>query len=192
MRSGQLNRKTKETDIGVFLNLDGSGRCDISTGIGFFDHMLTAFAVHGGFDLELRCHGDLDVDGHHTVEDCGIALGQTFAQVLSDKSNLTRYGSFYIPMDESLAFCSVDISSRPYLVLNGLNCSGMLGGYDTALTQEFMQAFAFNAGITLHINVLYGSNAHHMNEAVFKALGHAMQIACSKTRGQVLSTKGVL
>lgn len=192
MRSAQITRKTKETDISVFINLDGNGRCDISTGIGFFDHMLTAFAVHGSFDLELRCHGDLDVDGHHTVEDCGIAIGQAFAQTFADKSGIARYGNFYVPMDESLAFCALDISSRPYLVLNGLNCTGMLGGYDTALTQEFLQAFAVNAGITLHINLLYGSNAHHMIEAVFKALGHAMNIACSKTKGNVLSTKGVL
>lgn len=192
MRSAQLTRTTKETDISVFINLDGNGRCDISTGVGFFDHMLTAFAVHGSFDLELRCHGDLDVDGHHTIEDCGIVIGQAFAQMFADKNGIARYGSFYVPMDESLAFCALDISSRPYLVLNGLNCSGMLGGYDTALTQEFLQAFAFNAGITLHINILYGNNAHHMIEAAFKALGHAMNIACSKTKGNVLSTKGVL
>lgn len=191
MRTAEISRKTKETDISAILSLDG-GECKISTGIGFFDHMLTAFAVHGGFGLKLNVTGDLDVDGHHTVEDTGIVLGQAFSKALGEKAGIARYGSFYIPMDEALALCVVDISGRPYLVFDDVFDGQMIGGFDSSLINEFLRAFAFNAGITLHMNVMYGKNAHHMTEAVFKSLGHALKAACSVTGSEVLSTKGVL
>lgn len=191
MRTAEVFRKTKETDISVKLNLDG-GEVSVSTGIGFFDHMLTAFAVHGGFGLTLRAAGDLEVDGHHTVEDTGIVLGKAFAKALCDRSGIARYGSFYIPMDEALALCIVDISGRPYLVFDDPFGNQTIGGLDAGLIKEFLYAFCVNAGITLHVKVLYGRNAHHMAEAVFKALGHAMKAACTKTSEGVLSTKGVL
>lgn len=193
MRISEIARKTKETAIKLKLNLDGSGKNEISTGIGFFDHMLTAFAVHGGFDLTLSVKGDLQVDGHHTVEDTGIVLGKAFAEALGDKNGITRYGSFYIPMDESLAFCSLDISGRPYLIFDDPFGSVMIGGFDAALVNEFLRAFAFNAGITLHAKVLYGSNPHHMAEALFKAVAHALKVACKQSgESSVLSTKGSL
>lgn len=191
MRTAEVARKTKETDISVRLNLDG-GKCEISTGIGFFDHMLTAFAVHGGFGLSLKAKGDLEVDGHHTVEDTGIVLGQAFANALGNRAGIARYGSFYIPMDESLALCVVDISGRPYLVFDDPFENQTIGNFDACLVEEFLRAFAMNAGITLHMNILYGKNAHHMAEAVFKALGHALKAACAETGDAVLSTKGVL
>lgn len=191
MRTAEISRKTKETDINAILSLDG-GECEISTGIGFFDHMLTAFAVHGGFGLKLNVKGDLDVDGHHTVEDTGIVLGQAFSKALGDKSGIARYGSFYIPMDEALALCVVDISGRPYLVFDDVFNGQMIGGFDSSLIVEFLRAFAVNAGITLHMNVMYGKNSHHMAEAVFKSLGHALKVACVITGSDVLSTKGVL
>lgn len=191
MRTAQISRKTHETDITASLDLNG-GKCEISTGIGFFDHMLTAFAVHGGFGLTLKATGDLEVDGHHTVEDTGIVLGKAFAKALGDKSGIARYGSFYIPMDEALALCVVDVSGRPYLVFDDPFQNEIIGDFDACLVNEFLRAFAFNAGITLHMNILYGKNAHHMAEAVFKALGHALKAACTQTGGAVLSTKGVL
>ena len=191
MRTTEVTRKTKETDISVSLCLDG-GECSVSTGIGFFDHMLTAFAVHGGFGLTLKAVGDLEVDGHHTVEDVGIVLGQAFAKALGDRAGIARYGSFYVPMDEALAFCVVDISGRPYLVFDDPFDAQMIGDFDASLVGEFLRAFAMNAGTTLHMNILYGKNAHHMAEAVFKALGHALKVACAVTGGAVLSTKGVL
>ena len=194
MRKSAIARKTAETDIKLKLNLDGNGKSDISTGIGFFDHMLNLFAKHGLFDLDLFCDGDLVVDGHHSVEDIGIVLGQAFSKALGDKSGISRYGSFYIPMDEALAFVAIDISGRPFLVYDGGEMTPIVGDYDTELTEEFLRAFAFNAGITLHIKVLYGTNSHHKIEAVFKALGHAMREAVtidSRIKG-VLSTKGVL
>jgi imidazoleglycerol-phosphate dehydratase len=192
MRRAELKRTTKETDINVLFEIDGSGRCEISTGIGFFDHLLTALAVHGGFDIMLTTHGDLEVDGHHTVEDTGILLGMAFAQALGGKEGIARYGSFYVPMDEALAFCAVDISSRPYLVFEGIEHAGMIGGYDSTLTEEFLRAFAFNAGLTLHVRVLYGDNAHHMTEAAFKALAHALRLAVVKAGNATLTTKGLL
>jgi imidazoleglycerol-phosphate dehydratase len=191
MRTAQISRQTRETDITATLLLDG-GSCEISTGIGFFDHMLTAFAVHGGFGLTLKAVGDLEVDAHHTVEDTGIVLGKAFAKALGDKSGIARYGSFYIPMDEALAMCVVDISGRPYLVFDDPFENQVIGSFDACLVTEFLRAFAFNAGITLHVNILYGSNAHHMAEAIFKALGHAMTVACTVTGSAALSTKGVL
>ena len=193
MRKAELSRKTRETDIRIALEIDGSGKCDITTGIGFFDHMLTALAVHGNFDLELKANGDLEVDGHHTVEDTGIVLGQAFAQAIGSKEGIARYGSFYIPMDEALAFCAVDLSSRPFLVFEGMNGNGiMIGDYDASLTEEFLRAFAVNAGITLHLRILYGKNEHHMTEAAFKALAHALKAACQKSAGPALTTKGLL
>lgn len=191
MRTAEIKRKTNETDISVALDLDG-GNVNIRTGIGFFDHMLTAFAVHGGFGLEVFVEGDLDVDTHHTVEDTGIALGAAFKKALGDMGGINRYGSFYIPMDESLALCALDISNRPFLVFNAEFKEERCGEYETCCTEEFFRAFAVNAGITLHLNVLYGSNSHHEIEALFKAFAHAMKIAVAPSSGGVLSTKGVL
>lgn len=191
MRTAEIKRKTKETDISVTLDLDG-GKVNVRTGIGFFDHMLTAFAVHGGFGLEVFVEGDLDVDTHHTVEDTGIALGAAFKKALGDMGGINRYGSFYIPMDESLALCALDISNRPFLVFNAEFKEERCGEYETCCTEEFFRAFAVNAGITLHLNVLYGSNSHHEIEALFKAFAHAMKIAVAPSGGGVLSTKGVL
>lgn len=191
MRTAEIKRKTNETDISVALDLDG-GNVNIRTGIGFFDHMLTAFAVHGGFGLEVFVEGDLDVDTHHTVEDTGIALGAAFKKALGDMGGINRYGSFYIPMDESLALCALDISNRPFFVFNAEFKEERCGEYETCCTEEFFRAFAVNAGITLHLNVLYGSNSHHEIEALFKAFAHAMKIAVAPSGGGVLSTKGVL
>lgn len=192
MRTAFIERNTKETQITVELDLDG-GDVEISTGIGFFDHMLTAFAVHGGFGLKVRVTGDLEVDTHHTVEDTGIALGMAFKQALGDMSGIVRYGSFSVPMDEALANCVLDISNRPFLVFKASFEQELCGDYETCVTEEFFRAFAMNACITLHIAVPYGANAHHEMEAVFKAVAHAMKIAVSKNQdGSVLSTKGVL
>lgn len=191
-RTAEIARKTKETDIRIKLNLDGNGLHNIDSGIGFFDHMLTALCVHGGFDLEISCKGDLYVDGHHTVEDVGICLGRAFSKALGDKSGIMRYGSAFIPMDEALGFCSLDISARPYLVFNADFSDDRIGEYDTCLTEEFMRAFAFNAGITLHLKEEYGKNDHHITEALFKALAHALNQAVSVNGGVTLSTKGTL
>ena len=192
-RTAEIARKTKETDITVRLDLDGSGKPDIDTGIGFFDHMLTALCVHGGFDMSVKCKGDLYVDGHHSVEDVGIALGKAFAEALGDKSGIMRYGSAFIPMDEALGFCALDISARPFLVLNAQFTNERIGEYDTCLTEEFMRAFAFNSGITLHLRCEYGKNDHHITEALFKALAHALKQAVRlNDTGAALSTKGTL
>ena len=192
MRSAVAERKTKETEIYISLNLDG-GNVEIDTGIGFFDHMLTAFAVHGGLGLTVKVKGDLEVDCHHTIEDTGIVLGKAFNEALGNKGGIERYGSFYIPMDESLAFASVDISGRPFLVYNAEYPQAVVGAYDCCMTEEFFRAFAFNAGITLHINSEYGSNSHHIIEAIFKAVAHAMKVAMTTTNtSQALSTKGSL
>lgn len=190
-RTSEITRKTKETDISVKLNLDG-GEVKINTGIGFLDHMLTALGVHGGFGLEVSCKGDLYVDGHHTSEDIGIALGQAFGKALGDKSGIMRYGSAFIPMDESLGFCSLDISARPFLVFNAEFTNERVGEFDTCLTEEFMRAFAFNAGITLHLRVEYGSNDHHKIEALFKALAYALRQAVKPNSGGIISTKGTI
>lgn len=192
MRTSVVERNTKETQIKIELNLDG-GEVKVDTGIGFFDHMLTAFGVHGGFGLNVKVTGDLDVDTHHTVEDTGIALGKAFNEALGDMSGINRYGTFYIPMDESLAQASLDISNRPFLVFNADFAQEKCGDYETCVTEEFWRAFAVNSAITLHINVLYGVNAHHEIEAIFKAVAHALKIAVAKNGdGSVLSTKGVL
>lgn len=192
MRTATIERNTKETQISVELDLDG-GEVEISTGIGFFDHMLNAFAVHGGFGLKVQVKGDLEVDTHHTVEDTGIALGAAFKQALGDMSGIVRYGSFFVPMDEALANCVLDISNRPFLVFKASFEQELCGDYETCVTEEFFRAFAMNSCITLHISVPYGANAHHEIEAIFKAVAHAMKIAVSRNQdGSVLSTKGVL
>jgi len=191
MRVGKVERKTKETSIKLTLGIDGEGKTKIETGVGFFDHMLTAFAVHSGFDLSVNCKGDMEVDCHHTVEDIGIALGTAFSEALTDKSGISRYGSFFIPMDEALAFCSIDISGRPYFVFNAEFGDYKLGDMDTAMVEEFFRAFTMNANITLHINLIYGKNDHHKAEAIFKAFGHAVKIAVAKENGKgILSSKG--
>lgn len=192
MREATITRSTRETDITAKLNLDGSGICKIDTGIGFFDHMLTALTVHSGMDLELKAMGDLHVDGHHTVEDTGIVLGTTFREALKTSGAIARYGSAFVPMDESLAFASLDISNRPYLVFDCEYSDDRTGTFDNCLTEEFFRAFAFNAGITLHIKLMYGSNDHHKIEAIFKAVAHALKAAKAVTGGEVLSTKGVI
>lgn len=192
-RTANITRKTKETDIKVSLDLDKSGICNIETGIGFFDHMLTAFAVHGGFGLSVRCKGDLNVDGHHSVEDVGICLGKAFCEALGDKSGILRFGFAFVPMDEALAFCSLDISNRPFLVFNAEFTNERIGDYESCLTEEFMRAFAFNAGITLHLKAEYGKNDHHITEALFKALAYALKQAVKpNSDGSSVSTKGAL
>ena len=196
MRSGNVIRETKETKIDLTIDLDGSGRADVESGIGFFNHMLTLFAAHGRFDLVLDCNGDIEVDGHHSVEDIGIALGQAVQKALGDKKGITRYGTFFLPMDETLVMVSLDISGRPFLVYDaGGDMAPMIGQYDTELTEEFLRAFAFNAGITLHVKVMYGTNSHHKVEAIFKALGRALHAAVKinpETAGEIPSTKGML
>ena len=193
VRTGKVTRTTRETDINITVTLDGKGTAKIDTGIGFFDHLLTALSVHSGISMDISVKGDLHVDGHHTVEDTGIALGQALAAALGDKSGIKRYGTFYIPMDESLAMTSLDISNRPFLVFNAEFTNQSCGGYDVCLTEEFFRAFAFNAGITMHINLMYGSNDHHKCEAIYKSCAHALKEAVEFTEsGKTLSTKGVL
>ena len=192
MRSAVIDRQTAETDIHCQLNLDGSGHCQVSTGIGFFDHMMNLFAFHGGFDLVLEADGDLDVDDHHTIEDCGIALGQAFKKALGERTGIERYGFFLLPMDESLAEISLDISGRLYLVFNCEFSRDQIGMMATEMVEEFMRAFAFNAGITLHVNLRYGNNDHHKAEAIFKGLGHALKNAVTVSSDRVMSTKGML
>ena len=195
-RSSNIIRETKETSVDLTIDLDGKGRTDITTGIGFFDHMLNLFGAHGRFDLVVNCDGDIQVDGHHTVEDIGIALGQAVSKALGDKRGITRYGTFFLPMDENLAMVSLDISGRPYLVYDaGGDMAPMIGQYDTELTEEFLRAFAFNAGITLHVKIMYGTNSHHKVEAIFKALGRALHQAVAinkETANEIPSTKGLL
>ena len=190
-RKAEIIRTTKETDIKISLHLDG-GAVTVDSGIGFLDHMLTAFGVHSGFGLDVSCKGDLEVDGHHTAEDIGIALGQAFAQAIGDKKGIARYGSFYIPMDEALAFCSLDISGRAFLVFDAKFPQWRCGEFDCCLTEEFFRAFAMNAGVTLHIQSLYGNNSHHIIEAIFKAVAHALKAAVRIEYEDTLSTKGVL
>ena len=190
-RSAEISRNTAETKITLSLNLDG-GAVEVDTGIGFFDHMLTALAVHGGLGLCVKAKGDLQVDAHHTVEDVGIVLGMALGKALADKGGIERYGSYFIPMDEALAFAGVDVSGRPFLVFEAEFQNAMVGAMDTCLCEEFFRAFAFNAGITLHTKVLYGKNDHHKIEALFKAVAHALKIALTRNDGGVLSTKGSL
>lgn len=193
MRMAEVTRTTKETDIKISINLDGQGKVKIDTGVGFFDHMLTAFGVHGGLDLEVSVKGDLYVDAHHTVEDTGIVLGQAICKALGDKSGINRYGNSYIPMDEALGFCALDISGRPFLVFDAEFSDDKMGEMDTCLVEEFFRALSFNSGITLHLKNCYGKNDHHIAEALFKAFAHAFKDAVKKNEsGEALSTKGVL
>lgn len=193
MRKATIKRDTKETQIAITVELDEKGRADIDTGIGFFDHMLTALSVHSGISMDIKVKGDLHVDCHHTIEDTGIALGQALGEALGTKSGIVRYGTSYIPMDESLAMASLDLSNRPFLVFNCPFTNQSCGQYDLCMTEEFFRAFAFNSGMTLHINLLYGSNDHHKAEAVYKAVAHALKTAVTfNADGTTLSTKGVL
>ncbi len=193
-RRAQVARATKETDIELDLTLDGGGAADVETGIGFFDHMLELFAHHGRFDLRLRAAGDLDVDGHHTVEDVGLVLGQAFAEALGDKRGIARYAWCALPMDEALALVALDISGRPYLV-HDLKLGGIrIGGFDAELTGHFLRSFATRAGLTLHVRLLSGDDPHHIVEAVFKGVARALATACAVVDrgGDVPSTKGTL
>jgi imidazoleglycerol-phosphate dehydratase len=194
-RTATLHRKTMETDIRIRLNLDGRGRYSISTGIRFLDHMLELFARHGGFDLELNAKGDLDVDQHHTVEDVGIALGEAFRQALGEKKGINRAGYFVMPMDETLALASVDLSGRPYLVLNAPIRARRVGDLQSELLEDFFQGFATSVRANVHLKIAYGRSSHHGVEALFKALARALRYACShdaRLKGQLPSTKGLL
>ncbi|MBR5115927.1 MAG: imidazoleglycerol-phosphate dehydratase HisB [Lachnospiraceae bacterium] len=193
-RTARVQRKTGETDITIELNLDGSGKAKIETGIGFFDHMLDAFARHGFFDLTVRAKGDLNVDGHHTVEDVGIVLGQAIAQALGDKAGIRRYGDCTLPMDETLALSAVDLCGRPYFVMDANFTAPMVGDFDTELVHEFFYAVSYGAMMNLHLRILTGSNAHHMIEAMTKAFARALDqaVAIDPRLDGVLSTKGSL
>ena len=194
-RTADVSRKTAETAITVRLNLDGSGQSRLSTGIGFFDHMLDQIARHGLIDLDIQCQGDLHIDGHHTVEDVGITLGQAVAQAVGDKKGIRRYGHAYVPLDEALSRVVIDFSGRPGLVLNIPFTSGMVGGFDTQLTHEFFQGFVNHALVSLHIDNLRGDNAHHQCETVFKAFARALRSAIEpdpRAASAIPSTKGVL
>ena len=192
MRAAEVIRRTRETNVRVRLNVDGTGQTEISTGVGFFDHMLTALGAHAGFDLLVQVQGDLNVDCHHTIEDTGIVLGQALQKALGDVP-VARYGSAFIPMDEALGFVALDISRRPFLVFQCDFAADRIGEMDTQMVEEFFRAFAFQAGITLHAKVEYGKNDHHKAEALFKALAHSLQAAVVPLGDRaVLSTKGVL
>ncbi len=194
MRKGTVSRRTKETEIELTLCLDGKGKACINTGIGFLDHMLTLWTVHGFFDLELTARGDLDVDSHHTVEDVGICLGTGIKDALEDYKGIKRYGSSRVPMEETVAQVDLDLCRRPFIVFSVPFNSPMIGRFETELIEEFLRALAVNSGMTLHVNVPYGKNNHHMAEAVFKALGRACSEACEidpRVNG-VLSSKGSL
>lgn len=193
-RSASINRTTKETDIAVTLQLDGSGKSDISTGIGFFDHMLEGFSKHGFFDLSCKVRGDLNVDGHHTVEDTGIVLGNAIREAVGDKKGIRRYGYFILPMDDALALCAVDLCGRPYFNFECEFHTPMVGDFDTELVREFFYAVSYSAAMNLHIKMLSGSNAHHMIESMFKSFAKALDQAVSMDPriSDVLSTKGSL
>lgn len=194
MRTSEITRKTKETDIQMQLNLDGSGKSDIHTGIGFFDHMLEGFSKHGFFDLSCRIQGDLQVDGHHTVEDAGIVLGQAIKEAVGEKKGIRRYGYFILPMDETLALCAVDLCGRPYLQFDCQFTAERVGELETELVREFFYAVSYAAGMNLHIKMLTPGNNHHMIEAIFKAFGKALDMATGMDERitDVLSTKGSL
>ena len=194
MRTATITRTTKETDIALQLNLDGSGQTSIATGVGFFDHMLDALSRFALLDLTLTCRGDTQVDAHHTVEDTGICLGRAIREALGDRAGIRRVGSVYLPMDEALAFAAIDISGRPYLAFDADFTAPMVGAFDTQLAEEFFRAVAVNAGLTVHVKVLAGRNDHHKLEALFKAFGLALRDAAAvdpRVTG-VLSTKGAL
>mgnify|MGYP000342009970 CR=1 FL=1 len=195
MRTAKVERKTNETDILVKVNLDGSGKSEIETGIGFFDHMLTQIAVHGLFDLELKAKGDLHIDPHHTVEDCGLALGTAFKKALGDKRGIIRTASALVPMDEALGQIVIDFSGRPYTVLNTAWTSSMVGGLPTSLLEHFFESFATACGANLHVIVHYGKDNHHMVESLFKAMARAMSKAVRidpRRNDSIPSSKGVL
>lgn len=193
-RSAIINRTTKETDIAITLNLDGTGKSDISTGIGFFDHMLEGFSKHGFFDLSCKVKGDLSVDGHHTVEDTGIVLGSAIKEALGDKKGICRYGSFILPMDDALALCAVDLCGRPFFAFDCEFKSPMVGEFDTDLVREFFYAVSYSAAMNLHLKMLSGANSHHMIEAMFKSFAKALDMATAMDSRitDVLSTKGSL
>ena len=193
MRSATIQRDTKETKIKLSLGLNGEPKTEISTGVGFFDHMLTLMGAHGGMQLEIACQGDLEVDLHHTVEDVGIVLGQALKQALGDKKGITRYGTAFVPMDESLAMVCLDISGRPFVVYDVEDTGPQVEAFTVQIAEEFLRAFATHSGITLHVRLLYGRNTHHILEAVFKALGRALRDAVALTGSDAVpSTKGML
>ena len=192
IRTGHVARTTAETDIDLTLCLEGSGKTSVATGFGLLDHMLTLTAFWAGFDLSLTCKGDTHIDAHHSAEDIALCLGQAFALAVGDRKGIARVGFARVPMDEALGFCALDISGRPYLVFDAPMPQPMCGQYDTCLTVEFMRALAVHAGLTLHLKCEYGENAHHITEALFKALARALKQAVTVTGGGVLSAKGVL
>ena len=193
-RQAGIHRKTSETDIDLFIRIDGSGDAQVDTGIGFFDHMLKSFAKHGMFDLKLNVTGDLIVDCHHTVEDVGIVLGEAIKKALGDKKSIRRYGDIILPMDEALILCAIDLSGRPYLVFDATFSSDMVGYFDTQMVKEFFYAISYSAGMNLHIREMSGENDHHIIEGMFKAFAKELDEACSKDARikSVLSTKGSL
>jgi len=194
MRKAHVERKTSETEIVIDLNLDGSGKTDIATGIGFFDHMLNSFARHGFFDLTCKVKGDLHVDCHHTIEDTGIVLGQAIARALGDKKGIRRFGNFFLPMDETMVMCAIDLSGRPYLVCDLPFSTERVGGFDTEMVREFFYALSYSSAMNLHLKLMFGSNNHHIMEAAFKAFAKALDEASSfdPRLNDVLSTKGSL
>ena len=195
MRESSIARKTKETNVEIKVNLDKNEKSQIETGIGFLNHMLELFSFHSGISLMVKCDGDLYVDGHHSVEDIGIVLGKAIKEALGDKKGITRYGDCFLPMDETLAHCSLDISGRPFLVFNvELPCQ-KVGEFETELTEEFFRAVAYNSGMTLHLNLEYGKNTHHIIEALFKSFGRALRIAIKineENKNAINSSKGVI
>lgn len=192
MRQAEIHRKTEETDIAISLVIDGEGRFEGTTGIGFFDHMMNLLACHSGMDISLSCRGDLEVDNHHTIEDLGIALGTVFLKALGDKKGIRRYGAFFCPMDETLSRIVLDLSGRPYFVYDVKIPVERIGTFETEMTREFFLAFAMHGMMNLHMACLYGENGHHIVESLFKGLGHALKEAVTVEGGRVLSTKGVL
>lgn len=195
MRNAYIERKTKETNIKLSLSVredKEKGTFTGTSGVGFFDHMLNSFATHGGFDIDLACKGDLEVDCHHTVEDIGIVLGMAFKEAVGDMKGITRFADIMLPMDEALCMCAIDYSGRAFLVFNGEFTAPMIGDYDSQMTVEFLRAFAFNAGITLHAKVLYGDNDHHKTEAVYKAVAKCLKKALTVVSDSVPSSKGTL
>ena len=192
MRQAEIHRKTGETDIAISLVIDGEGRFEGTTDIGFFDHMMNLLACHSGMDISLSCQGDLEVDNHHTIEDLGIALGSVFLKALGDKKGIRRYGAFFCPMDETLSRIVLDLSGRPYFVYDVKIPVERIGTFETEMTREFFLAFAMHGMMNLHMACLYGENGHHMVESLFKGLGHALKDAVTVEGGRVLSTKGVL
>ncbi|MDY2735175.1 imidazoleglycerol-phosphate dehydratase HisB [Intestinibacter sp.] len=192
MRSYKVERNTLETQILVEINLDGTGKADIDTGVGFFDHMLTLMAFHGKFDMKVKCNGDTYVDDHHTIEDIGIALGECVKQALGDKRGIRRYSTVFIPMDEALARTSIDVSNRPFLVFNADFTDERVGNMTTQMVKEFFRAFVNESRVTLHINLLYGENDHHKIEAIFKSFARALKEGIEIISDEVASSKGVL